>query len=336
MKRLALLALLACPLVARAQQADSSGAAISPADSAFLRARQLVVGGNGAAGRAVVDSLLAAAAPGTPAYAQALYWRASLASSAAAAEHDYQRIIVEYPFSPRTADALYALAQLETSRGDRSGAVAHLQRLVLEHPTFPERARAGLQLGRLLLDLGQLPKGCAVLLRTRAGVPATSVELLNQIDYYASRCDGVDTTAVAATPTPPRARPRPAAESTAARPPRADSGRAARMVDTSAPRAASTARERREPKVERVERSATPREAMRYTVQVAAYDSRADAERLATRLRARGLEARVVGETKPFRVRLGRFDSRSAAAAQARRLKAKGIDGFVTTEPESR
>lgn len=311
MKQIVLLALLVCPALARAQQSDSAAPMHSAADSAFVRARQLVVGGNGTAGRAIVDSLLAAARPGTADYAQALYWRASLASSAAAAERDYQRIIVEYPLSPRSADALYALAQLETSRGDRAGAAAHLRRLLLEHPNFSERSRAGLTLGRLLLDMGQLARGCAVLQRTRAGVPSSSVELLNQIDYYAARCEGVDTTSARAA-APATTRGRAAAESTAARGSRASGTN----------RAASQARE--------------AREVTRYTVQVAAYDSRPEAERLTARLRARGLEARVVGMAKPFRVRVGRFETRSAAAAEAKRLKARGIGGFVTTEPEGR
>lgn len=334
MKQIVLLALLVCPVLARAQQSDTAAPEHTAADSAFLRARQLVVGGNGDAGRALVDSLLAAARPGTPAYAQALYWRASLASSAAAAERDYQRIIVEYPFSPRAADALYALAQLESSRGDRAGAAGHLQRLLLEHPEFPEHARAALTLGRLLLDMGQLPKGCAVLLRTRAGVPASNVELLNQIDYYAARCEGVDTATVAAAPTKRSARTTTAAESTWARSPRADSSRRARTpTDSQARRADSAAPTRSAPaKHDTHETHAVTR----YAVQVAAYDSRPSAEHLVARLKARGIEARVVGTSKPFRVRVGHYASRSEAVAEEKRLKARGIAGFVATETEAR
>ena len=68
----------------------------------------------------------------------------------------------------------------------------------------------------------------------------------------------------------------------------------------------------------------------RYTLQVAAYGSRADADRLARRLEARGLDVRVVGQAKVFRVRVGRYETRAAAAAAARDLKAKKIDAFVT------
>ena len=44
-------------------------------DSLFRRARRLVSEGDGAAGRALVDSLLRATTEGTPSYGDALYWR---------------------------------------------------------------------------------------------------------------------------------------------------------------------------------------------------------------------------------------------------------------------
>src|SRR3569623_1141021 len=87
-------------------------------DSIYAHAKQLVVNGNGAAGRLLVDSMVAAADPGTPAFAEALYWRASLSASMKDAERDLQRIVVEYPLAPRSADALLQLGQLETMRGD--------------------------------------------------------------------------------------------------------------------------------------------------------------------------------------------------------------------------
>ena len=92
---------------ARAQATDSAGKASAaagsdPRDTLFLRARRLVAGGNGAAGRALVDSALTAAAAGSTEYATALYWRGALSSTAADAERDYRRVIVEFPFSPHS------------------------------------------------------------------------------------------------------------------------------------------------------------------------------------------------------------------------------------------
>src|SRR4051794_15872374 len=71
----------------------------SPTDSIFARAKQLVVNGNGAAGRLLVDSVIAATSPDSALYADALYWRAALAATSADAERDYKHLVVEYPLS---------------------------------------------------------------------------------------------------------------------------------------------------------------------------------------------------------------------------------------------
>ena len=70
----------------------------------------------------------------------------------------------------------------------------------------------------------------------------------------------------------------------------------------------------------------------RYTVQLAAYSARADAERLVAKLASRGVKARVSGAVKPFRVRLDFYHTEREAAAVVASLKARGIVGFVTTE----
>ena len=58
-----------------------------------------------------------------------------------------------------------------------------------------------------------------------------------------------------------------------------------------------------------------------YTVQVAAYDTRAQADRLATRLRGEGFEARVVGTKKPFRVRVGHYATHTEAVAASKKIE---------------
>ena len=363
--------LLAVLISARGVGAQTTGNA---SDTLYLRARGLVSGGNGAAGRALVDSALAAATVGTNDYATALYWRGALASTAADAERDYRRVIVEYPFSPHSGDALLALAQLEMARGDRDNAIDHLQRFLLQQPNDPDRVRAGIWLGRLLLEQNQLPKGCAVLLRTRAALGDTAVETRNQVDYYASRCVGVDTAAPpprAATgavshpsrldtaPAHPKTPIRDSARSDSMhRPPRGDTARRSARVDSvrradtaahhkasssapsahtapsaSAPKRRDTAspRERREPNEEKSTAG------KKFTVQVAAYDTRASAEQLVERLKGRGIVARLVESTSaPYRVRIGHYATDAEAAAAARELKDKGIVGFVTTTDNER
>ena len=69
-----------------------------------------------------------------------------------------------------------------------------------------------------------------------------------------------------------------------------------------------------------------------YTIQLAAYNTRPDAEQLVKKLEAKGVAARVSGTTKPFRVRLTFFPTRQAAQDEVAALKQRGIIGFVTTE----
>ena len=60
------------------------------------------------------------------------------------------------------------------------------------------------------------------------------------------------------------------------------------------------------------------RQARAYSLQIAAYDTRSQANALVQRLGKRGIKARMDGERKPYRVRVGRYDTKSeAAAAQA-------------------
>lgn len=267
------------------------------ADSIFARARRLVSGGNGAAGRVLIDSMLAAAPPDSPTYGEALYWRAALAASPADAERDYRRLVVEYPSASHLGDALVQLAQMESARGDRAAAAAHLERYMIEAPSHPDRARVGLTLVRLLFDLNDIPRGCTAWKQATSAVPPGEVELRNQLAYYSARCTANDVSAGSRLPVayPPGAAPPPGA-----------------ARDTSAARADSAAINGR------------------FTLQIAAYQTKAEATRLVTRLAARGVTARVVGSTKLYRVRVGRYTTRAAALAAQSQLKAKKLNALVT------
>jgi cell division protein FtsN len=337
------LALLAAPASTRAQQADSV-----PADTIFLRAQRLASEGDGAAGRKLIDSVLAATPESSPRYAEALYWRASLAETAADAERDYRRLSVEFPLSPRSEDALMRLAQLEMARGDRALALRHLERLILEHPASTQIPRAHYWEARVLLEDSNLPRACAALERARAGAPPTDVELRNQIDFYGKRCYGVDTAAIATRPAaaestiarrPARApAARPAADSAqktvAQRPPLADSGGVAESAPAETPRSDSAAAA--------PTTSPTPttpgrggRSSGKYTVQVAAFNTRSSAAQLRDRLAARGYQARVVGSAAPFRVRVGYYATYAQARAMADQMRTKNISALAV-EAESR
>ena len=118
-------ALLALLIVARVAQGQA--AAPTRADSlqaAYRRAQRLVTDGQGADGRALMDSLVNAAEPGSSAEADALFWRATLAESWESAQRDYLRVMLEHDRSPRAGDAMLRLAQGESARGDREAAMA--------------------------------------------------------------------------------------------------------------------------------------------------------------------------------------------------------------------
>ncbi|MBM3908687.1 MAG: SPOR domain-containing protein [Gemmatimonadetes bacterium] len=257
----------------------------------FARARRLVNDGDAKAGRALVDSALAAAPAGSAAYAEALYWRGVLAEEGEQARTDLLRVAIEFPLSPLAGDALLRLAQFEMTRGDRAAAQRHLDRLAREHPQSPVRAAGRYWTGRLLLDDARPADACVALRDARRLADRTDVELINQIDFYARPCDVLEADAKM----------------------RADS-----IAADSARREA--------------ERAAAPKG--RWSVQVAAFGSKTDAEALAKRLRARGHDARVT-PTKPWRVRIGHYATRAAAAAAAKELSTKSSQAIVV-EAEGR
>lgn len=352
MRRLALLgSLLLVPVL----NAHGQSPARSPgSDSLFRRARRMVTEGNGAAGRALADSLLKSESEGSMGYGNALYWHGALAETAADAERDYRRVIVEYPLSTYADDALLAIAELEQARGDRAGALQHLQRFVKEHPSSAARGTAAFAAARLAFEQRDMRTGCAMLTEARASIPGTDVELRNQIDYFSSRCPAAAPAANAGMAGPPRA--------TTPAPPAPDTTSPIATVKTmesrSGPRSSSkpekpmpSTHERKQAAVPSsppakighpaapvtLPTAATPAATTHgiYTIQLAAYNTRPDADRLVAKLRSNNIRARVSGTAKPFRVRLDFFPTRQAALDHVALLKSRGIIGFVTTEEPS-
>jgi cell division protein FtsN len=87
---------------------------------------------------------------------------------------------------------------------------------------------------------------------------------------------------------------------------------------------------------EPVTKSAAPSNAVKpeYSVQVAAYRTRADAEKLVATLKNRGYEARVDEFPDWYRVRIGRYASEGAAESKLLEIKAKKMSGFVVRAPD--
>ena len=192
---LAALAVALLPATVAAQVNGAGGRTVP--DSLFRSAQRLVMGGNGADGRALVDSLLGAARPGSADYAEALYWHAALAETAADAERGYLRLSIEYPLSPRTEDALIRLGQLELTRGNRQIALRRFERATSEFPDGPQRARTEMMIARIYIDGRQWAPGCAAVEQGQLAVGTQDVELRNQLTYLSRQCASAGITSAA-------------------------------------------------------------------------------------------------------------------------------------------
>ena len=299
--------------------AQSDTTTRTAADSALARARAMVNEGREADGRKVLDSLLRVNTPDSAIYSEALYWRGALAATAADAERDYRRLLIESPLSPRAEDALLGLANLLQARGDKRGASDHMQRFMLTYAHSPARPRVALSLVRLLFDLGpqQQARACEALRVGREAIPRENLELRNQLDYYEPRCMGEIAPAVA-----PESTAVTTDSTTTAEPP----------VDTVATPKAPAPPPVKAPAAKPSSAPASSAQplASYYSVQVAAYQSKEPALNLASVLKERGLAARVDGTSAPFRVRVGKFTTRAEAVKAQQSLKSQGQNGFIT------
>ena len=326
-------------------------------DPVFVRAQGLVSDGNGAAGRALIDSVIAATQPTARLYPEALYWRASLASNAADAESDYKHIVVDYPLAPQAEDALLRLAQLELARGDREGALIHLQRIPRDYPRSRSLARASYWTARVLFEKNDVPGACAANANALSQAGDAEIELRNQIQYQGQRCPSVaasapTTPASVTTPAPNIPTPKPPAPTAS---PVTGKVSVADTLTATASVPASTVTQNQRPKAPTggndtkpitvdiakspatVKSTAKPSTVSRpssYSVQVAAYNRRAEADKLSSSLTKRGYQARVDGNVAPFRVRIGRYATTKDAEDALKRIKAKHMDGFVVRAPE--
>lgn len=303
MRRLALhpvLVLLACAFAVTPLGAQAT----TPTDSVLKRAQRLVTEGQGAAGRALVDTVVAQSATQPSRLAEALFWRAALAEQAAAAERDYQRVTVEHALSPWSGEALLRLGQLAYARGERTAALRSFERLVVEQAETPLAPVGLFWKGRVLLEQGEIGPACDVLREAMRRAAPSALELRNQVEFYAQRCRDVGPTitpAPALTPAPTAALP-PSAPPTATTSTGAAPVAAADNTGTKSPKAT-------------------------WSLQVSAHQTRADAAKAARTLVNRGYAARVDGTKAPFRVRIGSYANEAEATKDQARAKKKGLKG---------
>lgn len=256
-------------------------------DTALARIERLIVGGDRSSARYLTDSLIATLAPESPRLADALYWRAQSATSAADAERDYLRIAVEHSFTPRAPDALMALAQLEYARGNRVAARRRFDRALLDYPTGRHVARASLWSGRLAIEDRDHAAGCATL---SAGVPHLTpddVELRNQFDYFLAQCPRLPQSIDSTTAPAAANQPQPATSGTQY------SVQLAAYSTRRDATALATRLEARGYDVRIVGEQAP------YRVRVGRYETRAEAMAILTGMRGQGLRGIVVEAERP-------------------------------------
>jgi hypothetical protein len=246
-----------------------------------------------------VDRLLAETPPTDSLYPEILYTQAMVAGSAADMRRDLQRVVVEYPTSSWSDDALLRLVQMDYATRSFEGAARNLERLRLDHALTPLLAQAAYWGGRTYFELKDTVRACRWL---ADGVAAagTDVELQRQLGFLYQRCA-----------TAPRAV---AAGDTAAA--------AAKPADSAAARVADSLPQR------------APAKAAKYRVQVAAVATPGAADDAATKAEELGYPAVIVRERGYYKVRAGTFATRQEAQAAAAKLKS-GMGGspFVVAEP---
>ncbi len=273
--------------------ASSAAAQTDPRLTAAVRAAQE---GQGDSARSAVDRLLAATPPTDSLYPEVLYTQAMVANSAADMRRDLQRVVVEYPTSSWSDDALLRLVQMDYATRSFEGAARNLERLRLDHPLTPLLAQAAYWGGRTYFELKDTARACRWL---ADGVAAagTDLELQRQLGFLYQRCASA-----------PRAG--------------GDSGAAAQPADSAAARVADSLPQR------------APTKAAKYRVQVAAVATPGAADDAATKAEGLGYPAVIVRERGYYKVRAGTFATKQEAQAAAAKLKS-GMGGspFVVAEP---
>jgi general secretion pathway protein A len=250
---------------------------------------------------------------------EALFWRATMARTPADAERLYQQLVAEHAGSPRTEEALLRLAELEMARGDDTAALDKLGRLRRDYPKGALALRAAIWTARVQLTGRDSVSACA----TIGGLSApVDVDLRSQHDALAAMCAARNALTNAAPDSAAMSDSSDSSNSVAG-----DAAFSLRRTPAATPKSV--------PPGPNAAPSAVPSSAHAsaaqagYSIQLAAYDDDATAERVVRKLVSRGIDARVEESNKLFRVRVGRYRTADDAESAARELKAKQLDGVV-------
>ena len=143
--------------------------------------------------RAMVRRLLAGLSPQDSVYPGVLFTAGRIAADVATASTNLQRVVLEYGRSVWADSALVLLTQLYFAQGDPAATVQAAERLRLDYPDSPLRARADFWGARAYFDLKDDAHGCPLIREALDGAGA-DVEFKNQVIFYASRCASASAT----------------------------------------------------------------------------------------------------------------------------------------------
>ncbi|MDX2192185.1 MAG: hypothetical protein NW201_02450, partial [Gemmatimonadales bacterium] len=153
-------------------------------------ALRLQADGQSDSARVIVRGVLAATAPTDTLHPQAVFASALVAKDAPEQRRELQRLVVEFPTSAWTAEALVRLAMLDFAGGNLRGAARNVDRLATDFPGAPQLATAALWGARSYFELRNPVLACKWL---ADGMPKVGedIELQNQLAFYQQRCTNV-------------------------------------------------------------------------------------------------------------------------------------------------
>lgn len=282
--------------------------------------------GDADSARATLGRLLQSTPATDTLYPQLLFVAALTAPTAQEMQRSLQRITVEHALTPWADDALLKLAQLEYAGGNLPGAARNLERLRSDFPASPVFGLAAVWAARSYFDMRAQQPACEWLGLGLARVRMSEPDVRDQLRFFAQRCPAAVLARYAAADSAASriSEPDPVPVATDAAPstPRdtirlagRDTTRA--VVPDSA--AAPAAPIQTIPPV-----SSTPA----FRVQVMAATTQAMADDALRRLRAIGLEGRIVPEGGLLKVRAGSYATAAQARAALPRIRAEFPGAF--------
>ncbi len=292
-------------LVLLAGVSELAGAQTDPRLVAAVRAAQE---GQGDSARASIQRLLDTTAPTDALYPEILYTQAMAADNAADMRRALQRVVVEYPTSDWSDDALIRLVQMDYATRSFDAAARNLERLKQDFPLTPLYPQAAYWAGRTYFDLKDPSRACEWLADGMARV-GDNLELQNQLGYLYQRC-GVKIVS-----------------DSGARP---DSASAASGADSSRAGDSTRTRTAASPPPDSTKSASAQGAKTKYRIQVAAVATPGAADDAADAAEKLGYPSVIVRERGLYKVRAGTFATREEAQAAVKQIKSRmGGSPFV-------